>query len=168
MRVPRKSIKENKSAYQIAREECGLTREKASELMNDFISPEKLEKIENGRLQSITPDDVWTMSKCYKKPELCNYYCTHECAIGQKTMPEIKSKEIAQIAVETLNSLNKLNKEKERLLEIVEDGEVTADEIEDFVKIKKTMDKISLSVASLQLWIDNTIAQGKLDEKMFD
>ncbi len=166
--MPRRSIKENKSVYQIAREECGYTREKASEKMNDMISAEKLEKIENGRLQNITPDDVWIMSRCYKKPELCNYYCTHECAIGQKTMPEVKSKEIAQIAVETLNSLNKLNKAKDRLLEIVEDGKVSEDEIEDFVNIKKTMDRISLSVASLQLWIDNTIAQGELDESLFD
>lgn len=165
--MPRKSIKENKSAYQLAREECGYTREKASELMENLISPEKLEKIENGRLQSITPEDVWILSRCYKKPELCNYYCTHECAIGEKTMPEVKSKEIAQIAVETLNSLNKLNREKDRLLEIVEDGKITEDEIEDFVNIKKTMDRISLSVATLQLWIDNTIAQGELDEKLF-
>ena len=166
--MPRKSVKENKSVYQLAREECGLTRDKASESMNDFISPEKLEKIENGRLQSITPDDVWELSKCYKKPELCNYYCTHECAIGRKIMPEVKSKELAQIAVETLNSLTKLNRERDRLLEIVVDGQVSDDEMNDFLSIKNTLEQISLSVGSLQLWIENTIADGKLDRKHFE
>ena len=40
----RASIKENKTPYQIAREELGLSREKASELL-ESIPPERIEKI---------------------------------------------------------------------------------------------------------------------------
>ena len=76
--------------------------------------------------------------------------------------------DLGQIAIETLNSLNRINREKDRLLEIVEDGEITPDEIADFVSIKKTLDKISLSVDTLQLWIDQTIAEGKLDKTVFE
>ena len=42
----RKSTKENKSIYQTTREELGLTRERAAELIPGF-SPERIEKIEN-------------------------------------------------------------------------------------------------------------------------
>ena len=40
----RASTKENKNRYQLIREELGLSREKASELL-EIISPERLEKI---------------------------------------------------------------------------------------------------------------------------
>ena len=42
----RVSSKINKTIYQKKREELGLTREKAGELL-DSISPERIEKIEN-------------------------------------------------------------------------------------------------------------------------
>ena len=157
----RKSNKEDKSVYQEMREKLDLTREKASELIG-FISPAKLEKIENGKV-SVQPEDVIAMADCYKAPELCNYYCSQECPIGQQYVPEIKVKDLAQIAIETLNSLNKMGKEKDRLLEIVEDGQITPDEYKDFFEIKKTLEKIALSVDTLQLWVDKSIADGHME-----
>ena len=157
----RKSNKEDKSIFQEYREKLDLTREKASELIG-FISPAKLEKIENGKV-SVQPEDVIAMAQCYKAPELCNYYCSQECPIGQQYVPEIKVKDLAQIAIETLNSLNRISKEKDRLLEIVEDGRVTPDEYKDFFEIKKTLEKIALSVDTLQLWVDKSIADGHME-----
>ena len=55
----RTSTKENKNSYQLAREELGLTREKASELL-ETIAPERIEKIENERTVP-RPDEVLTM-----------------------------------------------------------------------------------------------------------
>ena len=162
----RASTKENKSIYQTTREELKLTREKASELIG-FMSPERIEKIENARV-NVQPDDVMALAECYKAPNLCNYYCANECPIGQKYVPEVQVKDLAQIAIETLNSLNKINREKDRLLEIIEDGKVTEDEIADFVSIKKTLDKISLSVDTLQLWGDQAVADGNLDKTIFE
>lgn len=161
----RASTKENKSIYQTTREELKLTREKASELIG-FMSAEHIEKIENDKI-NIQPDDVMALAQCYKAPKLCNYYCSNECPIGKKYVPEVQIKDLAQIAIETLNSLNKINREKDRLLEIIEDGRVTDDEIADFASIKKTLDKISLSVDTLQLWVDQAIAEGNLDETIF-
>ena len=50
----RGSIKENKSEYQLCREEQGLTREKASEIISETfpISADKIEKIENDKRKS--------------------------------------------------------------------------------------------------------------------
>ena len=161
----RKSTRENKTAYQIAREKRGLTIEKAGELM-DGITSDRIAKLENGSVH-VQPEDVVLMAECYRAPELCNHYCTHECAIGEKTVEEIEIKSLSQIAIETLNSLNKMTRLKDRLLEIVEDGRVRPDESDDFLIIKSTLDKIAASVNTLQLWVDGQIADGKLDRKMF-
>ena len=159
-KMGRRSTKENKSVWQVTREDLGLTREKAGELIPGF-SPERIEKIENGRTQ-IQPEDVMLLAEYYKAPSLRNYYCSNECPIGQAHALPTESKALAQIAVETLNAVNKLGKSRDRLLEIVEDGQVRPDEYADFVEIKATLDKIALSVSNLQLWVDEQIAAGKL------
>ena len=102
------------------------------------------------------------MAEYYKEPSLRNYYCVNQCPIGQLRNLPTESKELAQIAVETLNALNKLSSSRDRLLEIVEDGQIRTDEYADFAEIKKTLDKIALSVSHLQLWVDEQIAAGNL------
>ena len=161
--VGRGSTKKDKSISQTSREALGLTREKASEVLG-YLSPEKIEKIENAKV-NIQPEDVVAMANGYKAPGLCNYYCANECPIGQRSVPEVKMKELSQITIETLSALSKIEKETDRLVEIVEDGKITPDEYEDFLHIKSTLDKISLSVDSLQLWVDQAVADGTIDEE---
>ena len=156
----RKSTKENKSIWQVTRENLELTREKAGELIPGF-SPERIEKVENGRTQ-IQPEDALLLAKYYRAPGLLNYYCCNECPIGEVHAVRTESKELAQIAVETLNAVNKMNRSKDRLLEIAEDGRVRPDEYADFMEIKAALDRIAQSVSNLQLWMDEQIAAGKL------
>lgn len=101
--MPKKSTKENKSVYQLAREELDLTRQEASERL-DGITAERLERIENDKTD-ISPFDVLTMSEVYGKPDLCNYYCSHTCNIGKQYVPEVKIKDLSQIVLEMLDSL---------------------------------------------------------------
>ena len=160
--MPRKSVKADKSLYQVVREEeLGLTRAQASELLGG-LSESQIEKIENGKTPA-TPDDVMLMAKGYKKPELCNYFCSKECPIGQKYVPEVKAKELPQIVLEMIASLNTLNKQKDRLIEITADGVISNDEMADFSRIKHQLSQIARTADSLQLWIENTIAAGGLD-----
>lgn len=84
----RQSTRANKNIYQICREECELTREKASEMMTG-VSASRIEKIEYN-LQDPTPYDIVQMADCYKRPDLCNYYCSHKCEIGYRYVPEIE------------------------------------------------------------------------------
>lgn len=158
----RKSIKENKNIYQLSREELGLTREAAGEMMV-YISSDRIEKIESEKSLP-HPDEILTMAKCYKNPKLCNYYCSHECPIGQEYVPEIKSKDLSQITLEMLASLNSLEKEKNRLIEITVDGVISDDEMDDFKRIQSQLEQISLSVDSLKLWVEQSIADGKIKE----
>ena len=155
----RKSTKENKSIYQITRENLGLTREKAGELIPGF-SQERIEKIENDRVQ-IRPEDVKLLAEYYKAPGLCNYYCSQECPIGKGRTPRVETKNLVQIVVETLNGVNRLNGYKDRLLEIAEDGAISEDEY------KETLDKLQVSVSTLQLWLEEQTAAGELEKGMF-
>ena len=98
----RASTKENKNKYQLLREELGLSREKASELL-EVISPERLEKIENEH-SAPHPDEVLLMSQKYRKPSLCNHYCSTECPIGQQYVPQVQVKELSAIVLEMLAS----------------------------------------------------------------
>ena len=74
------------------RKELDLTRDEACELLKD-ISIDRLERIENNRANP-DPYEVTLMAEGYKKSHLCNYYCTHDCAIGRKYIPEIKIKDL--------------------------------------------------------------------------
>lgn len=158
----KRSTKENKNIYQIYREEAELTRDKASEKM-EYISADRIEKIESEKSYP-HPDEILVMAECYKKPNLCNYYCSHECPIGQEFVPEVKLKDLSQIVLEMLASLNAIDKDKNRLIEITADGELTEDEYHDFAKIEQQLNKISHSADSLKLWLQQTIMDGKINK----
>lgn len=158
----KKSTKENKNIYQICREELELTREKAGDMM-EFISPDRIEKIESEKSLP-HPDEVLAMSEAYKTPYLCNFYCSHECPIGQKYVPEVEVRDLSRIILEMIATLNSVEKEKNRLIEIAADGAITEDEYEDFYRIKQQLSKISLTINSMQLWLDKTIADGVIDK----
>ena len=155
----KKSVKENKNIYQLAREAAGLTRSQASEALV-FISDSRIEKIESEKCEP-HPDEILAMDKAYKKPSLCNYYCSNECPIGQVSVPELKDKDLAQITLEMLSTINILTKQKDRLVEITVDGKVSKDEMKDFLNIKSELDKMTVSIESLKLWINQMVAEGK-------
>ena len=118
--MPRISTKENKNIYQTTREELVLSREAASELM-ETISPERLVRIE-GDSYLPHPEEVLEMAKGYKKPALCNYFCSQQCPIGRQYVPEIKINDLSRIVLGMLSSLNSMQREKDRLIDISADG----------------------------------------------
>ena len=157
----RQSTRENKNIYQLAREEKGLTREKAADLMPGF-SAARIEKIEYEK-QEPTPYDIVQMADCYGRPDLCNYYCSHKCAIGDRYVPEVEISDLSGIILETIAGLNDLEALTGRLIQIGRDGEVSDDEIKDFALISSRLDAISLAVDSLNLWIDKTAGEKKIN-----
>ncbi|MBQ8946689.1 MAG: helix-turn-helix domain-containing protein [Lachnospiraceae bacterium] len=162
----RKSIKANKNIYFSSRENMELTREAAAELL-EFISADRIEKIENEK-SAPHPDEVLAMAGAYKNPALCNYYCSHECPIGHEYIPEVESKAIEKITLEMLNTMNTLEAEKNRLIEITVDGVITEDEVSDFNRIRAHLSQMSKAIDSLNLWIDDIIAKGIADKKLFE
>ena len=162
----RSSTRENKTRYQLAREELGLSREKASELL-ETIAPERIEKIESERSLP-RPDEVRIMAEKYKTPSLCNYFCARQCPIGQQYVPEIRNSELSDIVLKMLASLNAMDRKKERLIEIAADGTISKDEIDDFVRIQKELECISVTVETLQLWVEKMLANGRIDTEVYN
>ncbi len=157
-----RSIKEDKNIYFTSREAAGLTREAASEKMG-CISADRIYKIETKSAPH--PDEVLVMAECYKNPAICNYYCSHECEIGQKYVPEVEVKDLPHITLEMLATLNQVSKSKDRLIEISSDGKLTEDEMPDFTEIQDSLNKLSLAIDSLKLWVNNAIATGEINKE---
>lgn len=162
----RASVKQNKNRFQQIREALGLSREKASELL-ETISPERIEKIESGKCAPY-PEEVLTMAQKYKRPSLCNYYCSQLCPIGREYVPEIQMKELSAIVLEMLASLNAVNKKQERLIEITADGKIDNTELDDFIAIQQQLERISVTVEALQLWSEKMLLSGAIDLEAYE
>ena len=163
--MPKVSSKENKNAYFRRREELKLTREQASELL-ETIPPERIEKIENERVEP-HPDEIKLMAEKYKAPELCNYYCSNQCPIGQQYVPEVKIQNLSQIVLSMVDSLNDVQDNQKRLIRITADGVIDDTEIDDFVDIQEKLEKISITVEALQLWSEQMLANGAIDKEKY-
>lgn len=153
----KKSIKENKNIYQQTRDDLNMTRSMVADATNGILSESRIEKLESGALNA-RPEDVLLMAEVYKRPELCNYFCTKECAIGKRYVPEVETiHDLPQIAMELLSNLNALNRDKERLIDITADGKITDDERRDFEEFKKHIHEMSLAIETLKLWADKEL-----------
>ena len=161
----RASTKPNKNQFQLAREAMGLTREKASALL-EIITPDRLVKIEGDKTNPY-PEEILAMSKVYRMPDLCNYFCSHMCPIGQVYVPEVKMKDLSNIVLEMIASLNRMTVKKERLIEIAADDGIIGDEIDEFIEIQNELEKVSVTIAALQLWAEKMLSSGAIDPETY-
>lgn len=157
--------KASKTAYQLRREELGLSRERAADLL-ETIPPERIERIESGKFTA-HPDEILLMAERYKAPQLCNAYCTEECEIGRRYVPRVEQKELSRIVLEMLASLNRLQKRKELLVELTADEMIERHEIADFVEIQEELEDLAASVETLRLWVDQKVLLGEIDPETY-
>ena len=108
------------------------------------------------------------MSDKYEKPDLCNYYCSNECPIGQKYVPEIRIKDVSQIVLEMLSSLNAINEKKNSLIDIIVDGIISDNEMEEFIDIQQQLERINITVEALQLWVEKMLSSGKINKEQYE
>ena len=158
----RRSVKENKNVYQQSRENMGLSREAAGELLM-FVSADRIEKIESGK-SAPHPDEVLQMEQGYKDPKLSNYYCTHECPIGMKYVQKAELKELPQLTVELLSALHALEEERDTLIDISVDGRVNAFERKEFDVILTKLAALDRGIRGMRIWIEHAMTSGKMDE----
>jgi hypothetical protein len=83
-------------------------------------------------------------------------------------VPEIKVKDLSQIVPETIASLNAMQTKKNRLIEITVDGQISGDELADFVYIQEELEKISVAVETLQLWCERMLDTGAIDRAQYE
>ena len=73
----------------------------------------------------------------------------------------------SDLVLEMLASLNTLRRQQERLVEIARNGTVEDEEVEDFVGIQQELEKISITVETMQLWTEQMVAEGKIDGDIY-
>lgn len=156
---------EEKNIYRQAREAAGLSREEASEKLG-IMSVDRIGRIEN-EVYPPYPNEALMMAKVYREPSLCNYYCAQECPIGQQYVPEIKLKALSQIVLEVLSSLHAMERNTAKFVDIAVDGNISDDELADFVEIQRNLERISVTVETLQLWSEQMLATGKINTKKY-
>jgi hypothetical protein len=69
--------------------------------------------------------------------------------------------------LEMLASLNAVHKQKDRLIEIAADGRISGEEIDDFIYIQEELERISVTVETLQLWAEKMLANGIIDAETY-
>lgn len=147
--------------FQKSRMDASYTQESASNDLNE-ISLDRIKRIESGS-HKIRPSEVCAMADLYHDPTLYNFYCTNVCEIGKKYIPKIETGELQKIVLKMLSSLNSIENTKNRLVDIAVDGEISDEEIDDFVRIQKQLNEISITVEALKLWVDKEIKDGKIN-----
>lgn len=158
--MSRVSVKPNKPYYQIRREELKLSRAEAAKRLSG-ISEDRIEGIENGRINP-TPEDILQFADAYKDPLICNSFCSKQCGIGKKYVPSVEAKDLPSIVLGVVATLNNVNTMKDRLIAIAEDGKVSDEEWSDLDAIDAQLERLSLAVESLQLWVEKTRANKDL------
>lgn len=64
--------------------------------------------------------------------------------------------------------LNSMHRKQERLIEITADGLIEEEEIKDFVHIQEELEKISITVETLQLWSEQMMANNVIDMEKYN
>ena len=157
----KKSVKEDKNIYFLSRENADLTREEASE--KTFISKSRIESIEY-ESSAPRPDEVIAMARAYNSASMCNYYCSHDCEIGQEYVPEIQTRHLTQAVLEMLSSMNNFDKHKEQLIDITADGKIDQTELHDLAIIQNGLARVSMAIDSFNLWVNNKISDCIIDK----
>lgn len=116
----RASTRQNKTPYQLAREELGLSRERAAKLL-ETIPAERIERIESERsCRGRTRCCAWRSGIRSRRSAMPT--APAPAPSGQEYVPEIKPKELPAIVLEMLATLNTLDRERGCLIDISADG----------------------------------------------
>lgn len=121
------------------------------------LDRKRLYQIENGFVAP-HPEEVYLMSDLYNAPELCNYYCTHNCVLGCR-MPQTEVESFDRIVLEVVTQLPKLEKAKDILLAVTEDGKVESSELADVMAALEVLNKFRKSAQNYELWLEKHVGE---------
>jgi transcriptional regulator with XRE-family HTH domain len=150
-------LKENTNVYFQARKRAAMSndrlfsRENAAELLG--ISPYTLADYELGNIKVVPVDKVVLMADLYNAPELITGYCKYECPVHGFMPLATEEKNLQGIALRLLKGLNDndMQELKKSMVDILEDGQVTENEIEDFERILERLDSLAEVISELKL-----------------
>lgn len=127
------------------------SREGASE--ETGIDRKRMQRIEIGTLNPY-PEEVLLMADAYHAPELMNFHCSQCCPIGQRTVPRAEMNELDRITVKFLNALEQIRDSDKELLQIAQDGTLTADEVPQMEHLLIGIQRIATVALEIQIYLD--------------
>ena len=127
------------------------SREGASE--ETGIDRKRMQRIEIGTLNPY-PEEVLLMADTYHAPELMNFHCSQCCPIGQRTVPRAEMNELDRITVKFLNALEQIRDSDKELLQIAQDGTLTADEVPQMEHLLIGIQRIATVALEIQIYLD--------------
>ena len=90
-------------------------------------------------------------------------------SIDKDSLPIIAEQYMyAQITMFPKNLKEAKLRTRERLIEITVNGKIDDAEIEDFIHIQEELERISITVETLQLWSERMLANGVIDEEKYN
>ena len=131
------------------------SREGAAELLG--VSTSSLADYELGNTKVVPVDKVVLMADLYNAPEIKNYYCTHECPIGQVTIHKLEVAEFDRLTIKLLAALRNMTCVKETIIEIAADGTISDNERPQLDKVLEALDLISIHGQELRLWAEKNL-----------
>ena len=135
----------HRNIYQIARENKGFTQEKSAELMD--ISVDSLRAYEGGK--RIPPTYVvLKMVELYDFQYLAYQHLKISDAVGNKYLPELQIKDLAQSVLAFLDECEDLEKIRKLMVKIAKDNQIDENEKHDWENIiKKINGMVSTGMA---------------------
>lgn len=133
------------------------SREGAAELLG--VSVSSLADYELGNTKVVPVDKVVLMADLYNAPELKNYYCTHECPIGEGTVHKLEIAEFDRLTIKLLAALRNMTSIKDAIIDIAADGTVNDLERPKFNEVLNALDSMAIHSQELRLWAEKNLRQ---------
>lgn len=145
---------DNENVYRIARlktKEYGDSYSSAEKVaVLNYMDKAKVLDVENGKADP-EPKFVKWMAENYNAPELVNYYCTHQCPLGDRRA-EIKKGSLEELSWHLLSGVQFLDDLQKKLFAITADGDVSESEKAEFLTIIDSLRKLAGLGESLEVW----------------
>ena len=159
--MPSNTTKDIPNRYKQARLEAAKYNEKLLTRPGavEFLPGVTEESLKNYELDlTRTPNTVVVlMADAYGQPELRNWYCANECPIGKNRICEISDMPPERTAIRMLRQLDTMKNGLDELMEILEDGIVTEEELQriptikrQFLEARKRADEILAAIEKIE------------------
>lgn len=117
--------------------------------MLNFMDKAKVLDVENGAAPD--PEFVKWMAESYEAPELINYYCTHQCPLGDKK-EAIKNGSLEELSWHLLSGIYFLGDIKAKMFDLTRDGKISDAEKSEFIRIIDNLKSLAATAESLEVW----------------
>ena len=137
------------------------SRAGAAEMLH--VSEDVIDAVERNTYKHMPVETAVAMADVYHQPELLNHYCLHECPIGCHRSLSDEIVDIDRVTVKILKNmrLDVLEDFKNKLLDIAEDGKISAEEVPHLVELNEYLKGLSKTISEINNLTARAVAEDK-------